>query len=67
MDEVILTEKRKNRILKDFKNWSGGKSPWECSYEFEVQTYLDNCLYGEDNKDYIIISEWMKEICSEDY
>lgn len=65
MDEVILTEERKNRILGEFKKWSGGKSPWECSYEFEVQVFLDNCLYDEDNRDCIIISEWMEEICSD--
>jgi hypothetical protein len=59
-----LTQDRKDGILIDFIKWSGGRHPSNCSWEFEVQSYLDNCLYGEDNRDSIIICEWFREMCN---
>src|SRR6185369_15666175 len=61
-DKTFLTPEIKKRILKDFKKWSGGLLPSECTWSEKsanvatVKGYIDSSLPGPYEK------ELLKEI-----
>ena len=55
--EKVMTGSEKKKLLKDFKEWSGGFAPKECTGE-DVGTYIAVALSTDAPDE---AAEWLRE------